>query len=517
MLRGTAAVAALAALLGTAGAPKPVAFGPARGVLAMDVSDLGSIRIEAAADFNGDGAADVAVVRGHWPTFDTYPMRILLSNRRGGFVDGTTGIFEGAPPRVQFPRELVVSDFNGDGRADVFVADTGYDASPGPGYQNSLVLSTPTGKLRDASANLPQQSDFTHSAAAGDVNGDGAVDLYVGNMYGEIQKHGPAVLLNDGSGRFTQCSDCLPADVVNAFGTTPIWASSALVDVDGADGLDLVLGANGIPGIGTPPNVLLLNDGTGHYRLCRGALPPSLFGGVGQGYDIQPIELDGDRHPDLVIATTQTVPYGVGRQLQLLVNNGNGTFRDETSARIAQVDSSLPSSFIKYVHVVDLNGDSAPDLIGQLVEGGREAPPVWLNSGKGVFTPLRAGYGNTVANVFVEVDAKANGHRDFFTTDTYGFPSTSSFVVAQAGKPVRPGRPAPPVVSRSGGDAILWWPYDWGAARYEVWSAPSVVAQRRLVGRTALTRYVARGAAGSVFWLRAANSAGKSAYGDPAR
>ena len=36
--------------------------------------------------------------------------------------------------------------------------------------------------LSYASANLPRTPDFSHSAAAGDVDGNGTVDLYVGNL-----------------------------------------------------------------------------------------------------------------------------------------------------------------------------------------------------------------------------------------------------------------------------------------------------------------------------------------------
>ena len=49
---------------------------------------------------------------------------------------------------------MVIADFNGDRVDDIFVADHGYDAYPFPGYQNTLVLSAPGGKLVDATDNL---------------------------------------------------------------------------------------------------------------------------------------------------------------------------------------------------------------------------------------------------------------------------------------------------------------------------------------------------------------------------
>lgn len=511
----------------TAG-PSPPGYGSPRLVLKTDVSDHGSPRIEESADFNGDGYVDVVFVRAHWPTFDTYSMQILLNDRRGFFVDGTAALFEGPPPRVQFPRELLVAEFNGDGRPDIFVADHGYDASPGPGYQNALVLSTPSGKLRDASSNLPQRSDFTHSVAAADVNGDGSVDLYVGNTYTDAQKIPPEILLNDGTGRFAGCGDCLPPLVRSKLTVPwhprpldgPTYASAEFADVDANGTQDLVLGGNGFyrvdnDGIISSDNQLLLNDGTGHFRTSDGALPPRAFANTALGYDVRAADLTRDGKPDLLFAYTKTEPIGQGRWIQILVNNGDGTFRDETASRLPQTDNNAPT-FIKYLRLMDLNGDGAIDIVGQLVEGGKDPPPVYLNNGQGAFTALPAGYGRTIDNVFTQIDLRRTGRRDFFTTGSYTYPYAHHQVIPQTGPTLRPGTPAAPTLARTNRGVIVSWPYDWGAVTYEIWRARTPGGKGTRIASTRLMRYLDRtGARGLTYWIKATNTAGKSPPGPP--
>jgi hypothetical protein len=510
-------------------APSPPRYGEPRAAVQTDIADHGAPRIEQSADFNGDGYVDVVVARSNWRVFDTYPMHVFLNDRRGGFVDATASIFEGAPPRVQFPRELVVADFNRDGRPDVFVADHGYDNYPGPGYQNTLVLSTVAGKLRDATTNLPQRSDFTHSATAADVNGDGAVDLYAGNLYTDVRKIPPEIQLNDGAGNFRSCADCLPellrTDLTVPWHPRPLgpptYTASEFVDVNSDGAPDLALAGNGYyrvdnDGIITSDHQILLNDGTGHFRVSSGALPPRPFDNTGYGMDVRTTDLNRDTKPDLLFTYAKTDPYGLGRWIQILINNGDGTFRDETSSRLPQTDNTAPT-YIKYLQLVDLNGDGADDIIGQLYEGAKDPPPVYLNDGDGAFRPLPAGYGRTVDNVFTQVDAHGNGSRDLFTSSTYLWPVTVSYVVPQLGKKLRPGTPAPPTLVPWAPGFLLSWPYEWGATRYEVWRARSQSGRRSRVKATRLMRFVdTSGSAGSVYWLRAVNPAGTSAFSAPA-
>jgi hypothetical protein len=197
-------------------------------------------------DLNGDGLRDVVVGDLIFDRIQPVSPVFLLNRGGGRFVDATSSLFDGSPPTVEWNRQMVVADFNGDHRPDIFVADIGTDnqaINPGwPGQQNKLILSMQEGKYRDATANLPQRFTFTHSAAAADTNGDGTIDILENNLGCCGRDHVQAdILLNDGSGHFTATTDRLRGFPRDAYGSTHSYAC-AFADVNGDGHPDLVVG-----------------------------------------------------------------------------------------------------------------------------------------------------------------------------------------------------------------------------------------------------------------------------------
>jgi hypothetical protein len=385
-------------------------------------------------DLNRDGLEDIVIRRTKFQTYDTYELDILLNDGNGGMTLATSAFFSGAVPAVQNPTEVIVADFNGDDRPDIFVADHGYDLPPHPGYQNQLALTTPDGKLVNATGNLPQQDDFTHSACAADIDSDGDIDLYVGNIWGQ-NDHDPQVLLNDGDGKFSVGENRLPPLVdLNQNGYTTCEFS----DVNNDDALDLILGDAGddiANEHSTADSEILLNDGTGVFALLPNAMPPKAVSSFDICHDIEPINLNDDAYIDLLIVYEGWEGPDEGWQgsyIQALVNNKDGTFRNETLSRLESLDRQV---WIPSLELLDLDRDGDLDLLAMPWDADNPDPQLFLNDGNGDFSWEPFDFGLQGGDLyFTFLDLDGDGGHDMLLTLNY--PPEYVFAIRDLGCPV---------------------------------------------------------------------------------
>jgi FG-GAP-like repeat len=481
---------------------KAPVFAPAYAVAPVSGTEIGLATEIATGDLNGDGLSDVVLTRITLPTAHvTHPIGIFLADGHGGFKDGSS-MWSGPPARTEFGRQIIVADFNGDRRNDIFVADHGYDAPPFPGHANALALSTPEGKLVDASANLPPESGFSHSAAAADVNGDASIDLYVGNLCTACTD-APEILLNDGTGHFTQRTDLLPPDMQDVDGHHR-YTRSLFVDVNGDGAPDLVLGADN----NTLNSRMLLNDGSGHFHDAATPLPPKALGPDSILISLATLDVNRDGKPDL-IAGFQNEDF-TGRRLQILIGNGDGTFRDETAQRLPEQDSGQGWPYA--IRIADFNGDGLPDFTVDVNAFPIEDAPIYLDDGTGVYHPVP--FSGNPGQFWAIVDANGDGHPDIFSVLS-GNPE-QHFVQLEVVKPAAPrGLRA---AGRRDGIHLDWSQV--AGVEYEIWRGVGAKGKRKIVGRrVGHTFNDVRASPGVtyVYVVRAVNQAGASPFSAPIR
>jgi hypothetical protein len=107
---------------------------------------------------------------------------------------------------------------------------------------------------------------------------------------------------------------------------------------------------------------------------------------------VQPIDLNGDGRPDLILSVTNggaagTSDFYTVGYLQVLINDGGGHFHDETAVRLPQ--STQPNGgWIKFVQAIDLTGDGAADLVTQWWSPTGITTKIFLNDGAGKFSSV---------------------------------------------------------------------------------------------------------------------------------
>jgi uncharacterized repeat protein (TIGR01451 family) len=255
-----------------------------------------------AGDFNGDGKLDLAVT---FPSSDT--VRILLGNGDGTFVDGASY------PTGLFPTRLVLADFDGDGNADLAVANSN-------GQSVSILLGNGDGTFQ---ARVDYGiSNFAYSLAAGDFNRDGKTDLVVGSAFGSAY-----TLLGKGDGTFQP-------PVAHATGNQ--GAAVAVGDFNGDGNPDIAV-------VNKLDNTVSILPGNGDGTF----LGQSVYPTCSNPQAIVLADFDGHGKIDLAVAGDTN--------LSVLPGNGNGAFQAARNYPISPRDPAFAT-------IGDFNGDGKADL-----------------------------------------------------------------------------------------------------------------------------------------------------------
>ena len=265
---------------------------------------------------------------------DNAANQLLLNDGDGRFVDATLGRFV-TQPGWNATHSVDLADIDGDGDLDVLIGND-------DNLSNRVYVNNGLGFFTDVTATaLPPNAHFTLNQVVADFDGDGDVDWFT------VDNGACHYYENNGAGVFTDQSATqllgLPPISGDRYATTPRAA-----DIDGDGYLDVM-----IPRwIGGP--YLIQNLG--------GVLVPSPFqlplGAVASTCWFA--DVDGDGDPDVL----------AGGGSYLLQNQGNGTFVDVTAVAFGATPQNGIACF-------DVDNDGDVDLV--------TSAAIWHNNGNGTF------------------------------------------------------------------------------------------------------------------------------------
>ena len=353
----------------------------------------------AAGDFNGDGKADIAVANDNSDFGGNFygNATVRLGNGNGTFATAAT--YSTSLTRGAYA--LTTADFNHDGRLDLAVANSGPQNTIGT---VSVLLNTGNGTFGAATEYTAGANPF--QITSGDFNGDGNPDLAVANSYGSTI----TILLGSASGTFAAA----PAVSV---GNYPQGVFAADFNGDGKS--DLVTSGGGYARV-------ILGNASGTLTVANSYVASFGASAATAG------DFNNDGKIDIVVAN-----YTSPGKIAIRLGRGDGTF----SALGGEVTvGGAPRRLVP----ADFNGDGKLDLATANVLDSTVS--VLLGRGTGSFAPAFAVAAGGTPLDMATADFNADGKPDLILPTTSG-PGYATLLLNQA----VPAAAASTYVNLSGG------------------------------------------------------------------
>jgi hypothetical protein len=331
------------------GQPFSFNFGPSGA--AIDLADGGRLGLILSSNFNTQNRTP-------------YPVSFFRGSGDGKAFFSFTPVITGAGNEASalFTRNVIVGDFNGDGKQDFYLADaTEYSNTPDQhfvGTSQYLYLWSGAGQFTKVSADVGVKT--VHGSAFGAPLKDGFAlvlntpwqPLDTSPNWVNFISVSAAGLATD---RPVLFSDPLFAPLSPDNGGFPYLAA---IDVNGDGARDVVM----LGRYGNNKNQIWLNDGHGNFR--PGRTLPNWTSTLYQAENVEVADLNGDGLQDMVVMhiDRQTTPQTTNSTLRIWINDGQGGFTDETASWLGSKYQDYTGGYFDF-KIADLDGDGFPDVV----------------------------------------------------------------------------------------------------------------------------------------------------------